>query len=74
MQRTTIVASEHLLKRLRQMATERGTSMANLIREALEEKVDEHRPRPRSLGLGASGHSDTSQRAGDERAVPRSWR
>jgi metal-responsive CopG/Arc/MetJ family transcriptional regulator len=74
MQRTTIVAPEHLLKRLRRMAAERGTSMADLIREALEDKVGTDQPRPRSLGVGASGHADTAQRAGDERPVPRSWR
>ena len=74
MQRTTIVTPAHLLKRLRQMAAERGTSMAALIREALEEKVDSHRPRPRSIGMGASGHRDTAQRAGEERPQPRSWR
>jgi plasmid stability protein len=73
-QRTTIVAPEHLLKRLRRMAAERGTSMADLIREALEDKVATDRPRPRSLGLGASGRPDTAQRAGDQRPVPRSWR
>jgi plasmid stability protein len=74
MHRTTIVTPEHLIKRLRQMAAERGTSMAELIREALEAKVGSHQPRPRSLGLGASGHADTAQRAGDERPQPRSWR
>ena len=74
MHRTTIVTPEHILKRLRQMAAARGTSMAELIREALEAKVGSDRPRPRSLGLGASGHTDTSQRAGNERPQPRSWR
>jgi hypothetical protein len=74
MQRTTIVAPEHVLKRLRRMALERGTSMADLIREALEDKVRSYQPRPRSLGSGASGHADTAQRTADERAVPRSWR
>jgi len=74
MQRTTIVAPDELLKRLRRMAAERGTSMAELIREALEDKVRGARPRSRSLGMGASGYSDTAQRAGEERAVPRSWR
>jgi hypothetical protein len=72
--RTTIVAPELLLRRLREMAHERATSMADLIREALEEKVASHRPLPRSIGLGASGHEDTAQRAGEERPVPRSWR
>jgi plasmid stability protein len=75
MHRTTIVAPDDLLKRLRQIAAARGTSMAVLIREALEEKVDSaQRPKPRSLGLGVSGHTDTSRRAGDERPSPRSWR
>ena len=74
MHRTTIVAPEDLIKRLRQMAAERGMSMAELIREALEDKIGSHRPRPRSLGLGASGHADTAQRSGDERPQPRSWR
>lgn len=74
MQRTTIVAPEHLLKRLRRMAAERGTSVADLIREALEDKIGADHPRPRSLGLGASGQTDTAQRAADERPAPRSWR
>jgi metal-responsive CopG/Arc/MetJ family transcriptional regulator len=74
MRRTTIVTPEHLLKRLRQLAAERGTSMAELIREALEEKVSRDRPQPRSLGLGASGHHDTARIAGEERPQPRSWR
>ena len=56
------------------LAAERGTSMAELIREALEEKVSSYRPRPRSLGLGASGTTDTAQLSGDERPRPRSWR
>jgi hypothetical protein len=72
MRRTTIVTPEHLLARLRQMAAERGTSMAELIREALEEKVSRSHPQPRSLGLGASGHRDTSQKAGEQRPKPRS--
>jgi len=74
MRRTTIVAADELLNRLRRMAAERGTSMADLIREALEDKVRTDRPRPRSLGMGTSGYSDTAQRTGEERAVPRSWR
>jgi len=74
MQRTTIVAPEQVLQRLRRMAAQRGTSMADLIREALEAKVETDHPRPRSLGLGASGHTDTAQRAGSERPTPRPWR
>lgn len=74
MQRTTIVAPEELLSRLRRLAAERGVSLATVIREALEEKAQQHRPLPKSLGIGASVHADTSQRAGEERPVPRSWR
>lgn len=74
MQRTTVSLTKDLLKRLRLIAAERGSSMAALIREALEEKSASYRPKPRSLGLGDSGHQDTSRRAGEERPVPRSWR
>jgi hypothetical protein len=53
------------------MAEEQGNSVAAIIRDALEEKVRDYRPRPRSLGIGASGYSDTARRASDERPVPR---
>lgn len=74
MERTTISLPEELLDRLRRVAAVRGTSMAALIREAVEQKLERHRPTPRSLGIGASGHRDTARRAGEQRAEPRSWR
>ena len=74
MERTTFSLPDDLLRRLRLVAAERETSMASLVREALEEKVASHRPRPRSLGVGSSGHADTARRAGNERPEPRSWR
>jgi metal-responsive CopG/Arc/MetJ family transcriptional regulator len=74
MERTTISLPDELLKRLRVMAAERGTSMAALIRQALEEKAAANRPRPRSLGVGASHYSDTARRTAEERPEPRSWR
>jgi metal-responsive CopG/Arc/MetJ family transcriptional regulator len=74
MERTTISLPDGLLKRLRVLAAERGTSMAEVIREAIEEAVRNHRRRPRSLGIGASGHSDTARRTAEERPEPRSWR
>lgn len=74
MERTTISLPEDLLERARRVALERQTSMAALVREALEEKVASHRPRPRSLGMGASGHSDTARRTTNERAATRPWR
>lgn len=48
--------------------------MATIIREAIEEKVDRLAPKPRSLGTGASGTSDTARRTADERPEPRAWR
>lgn len=74
MERTTISLPEELLDRLRRIAAEEGTSMAALVREAVEEKVGSHRPTPRSLGIGASGRSDTARRSGEERPEPRPWR
>lgn len=74
MERTTIAIPEDLLKRLRLLAAERRTSMAALIREALEEKSASYRPKPKSLGIGASGHRDTARRSAEERPEPRPWR
>lgn len=74
MERTTISLPEQLLKRLRLLSAERGVSMAEVIREAIEETVSRHRPQPRSLGIGASGHTDTARRTGEERPEPRLWR
>jgi metal-responsive CopG/Arc/MetJ family transcriptional regulator len=74
MERTTISLPPELRERLRRMAAELGVSMAELIREAVEEKAETHRPRPRSLGAGASGHSNTARRSAEERPQPRSWR
>ena len=74
MQRTTIMIPDELSERLKAMALERRVSMATIVRDALEEKIASYRPKPRSLGIGSSGHSDTARRAGDERPAPRDWR
>ena len=74
MERTTISVPDEVLSRLRLIAVERRTSIAALIRQALEDIVNSHRPRPRSVGIGRSGHSDTARRTADERPEPRSWR
>lgn len=70
MRRTTISIDDPLLRGLHRMAAERGTSVAAIVREAVEEKLASFRPRPRSLGVGASGHTDTARRAGEERPEP----
>jgi hypothetical protein len=74
MDRTTLTLSREIRARLRRLALERGVSMATVIREAIDEKLDTVRPRPRSLGVGASGTADTAKRSADERPEPRSWR
>lgn len=74
MERTTISLPEDLIKQLRMMAAEKRTSMAALIREAVEAKLTAKRPTPKSLGIGASGQSDTARSASDERPEPRPWR
>lgn len=73
-ERTTLSIPGPLLERARLVTAERRISMAELVREALEEKLATHRPAPRSLGVGASGHSDTARRAADDRPEPRPWR
>ena len=74
MQRTTIVASESLLERLRRIAADRGVSMATVIREALEDKAEQSHPKMRSLGLGDSGRTDIARRTAEEPIVPEPWR
>ncbi len=74
MDRTTITLDVETRTRLRRIAGDRGISMAALIREAIDATIEEHAPRPRSLGVGASGTTDTARRAGVERPEPRAWR
>ncbi len=74
MNRTTFTIDDDTRRRLRRIAAERGVSMATIIREAIDEKVERLAPKPRSLGIGASGTSDTARRSGDDRPEPRAWR
>jgi metal-responsive CopG/Arc/MetJ family transcriptional regulator len=73
-ERTTLSIPGPLLERLRVAAAERRVSMAEFVREALEEKLASRRPVPRCLGVGASGYRDTAREASDERPEPRAWR
>jgi hypothetical protein len=63
MTRTTIVADDALLERLRAIAEAEGKSLGAVIREGLELRAKP--PRPTWLGAFASGHSDTSERVDD---------
>jgi hypothetical protein len=68
------MADDQVLDRLRAIAREEGVSLAEVIREALERRANEFRPRPRSLGIFASGHSMTASQEATEPAPPRTWR
>lgn len=50
-ERTPLPIPRPFPKRLRVAATERRVSMAEPVREAPEEKLARHRPKPRSLGF-----------------------
>lgn len=66
MRRTTIVLPDELRQRIKRIAAERGQSMAQFIREAAEEKAYQaSQPLPKSIGMGASGHTDLAERASD---------
>lgn len=73
MKRTTIMADEQVLDRLRALARDRGVSFAEVVREALDEKAAEFRPKPRSLGIADSGRNDIASTAATERVPPRPW-
>ena len=75
MRRTTIIADESLLGRLRAEARRAGVSLAEVIREALEWRAGKRRRRLGFIGSGESrGPRDTARRAGDVRFQPRSRR
>jgi hypothetical protein len=57
MERTTISLPEDLARALRVLAAERRTSMAQLVREAAQEKVAEARRSARSHGIAEPGVS-----------------
>ena len=74
MDRTTIMLDVETRTRLRTIAAERGVSMAALIREAIDDTIERHASVPKSLGVGASGTTDTARLAGEQRPESRTWR
>ena len=58
--------------RLAERAEEEGVSLNQLVVAVLAEGLGS--PRPFSLGIGASGQSETARRSEEERPEPRSWR
>jgi plasmid stability protein len=68
-------ADPDLLERLRRRARERGCSVAQVVREALERELgNEGRPRPSFVGTIRSGRSDLSKRAAEDEYEPARWR
>lgn len=66
MKRTTIFADESLLAALQKLAHKQHTSLAAIIRTALEQFVSQQEaagPLPSFLGIGRSGRKDVSERA-----------
>ena len=80
MRHTTIAAPDEVLDALQAIADERHVSVADIIREALEENAARYvpmpreRPLPKSLGSGDSGRTDISRRIGEEPFEPPPWR
>ena len=75
MRRLIVQADEELLERTRRCAAERGVSIAQVVRDALELELGRDRPpQPRSLGKHRSGTYDLSLRASDDQFVPPAWR
>jgi hypothetical protein len=75
MSRFIIQADEELLERTRRRAAERGVSIAQVVRDALEAELGASRiPEPRIVGKYRSGTGDLSRRASDDEYVPPPWR
>jgi hypothetical protein len=63
--KTTVYLDDVEYRRLKRLADQRGTSAAELIREAVSQLIrgpgEDHRPH--SFGLGRSGSGDLSERS-----------
>jgi hypothetical protein len=76
----TITIEESLLRELEEIARWHETSVEAFVSEAVREKLAQSkpdarpRPKPTSIGSGASGYHDTARLSGEIRPEPRSWR
>lgn len=76
MRRTTIMADDALLDRLRSIARAEGVSLAEIIREGMELRAQRSRPALTFIGsiaTGKPGHR-TAEEAGEMQFTPRPWR
>jgi hypothetical protein len=79
MQRLMIQAEPELVERVKRRARERGVSVAQVVREAMEHElgsVEEEQIPPPLTCIGAfdSGRSDLSELASENVFMPLSWR
>lgn len=65
MKRTTIFADDELLLELKELSREEGRSVAELVREAIEEFLESKKPKKRKIsfmGIGRSGKKNIATR------------
>jgi len=78
MQRLMIQAEPELVERAKRRADERGVSMAQFLREAMERELaspeEQVPPSLTCVGVFDSGRSDLSELASEHIFMPRSWR
>jgi predicted transcriptional regulator len=76
MKRTTIMAEDELLDRLRAIARREHVSLAQVIREALELRASQPARRLNLIGAGESTGEprDMGRQSGEMTFEPRSWR
>jgi metal-responsive CopG/Arc/MetJ family transcriptional regulator len=74
MTRTTVTLPPELLKKTKRAAAERDLSMAEFIRRALEDALEEYPRRFKSAGILASGETDLAARSADMKFEPPPWR
>jgi hypothetical protein len=78
MRRIMIQAEPELVDRAKLRARERGVSVAQVVREALERELGDSEermpPRLRCIGIGRSSRGDLSRRASEDEYEPEPFR
>lgn len=75
MRRMTIQVDEAMARRVKRRAAERGTSAAQVVRDARARELGDSRPPAIGmLGASASGEADLGRRAGEMELEPDRWR
>ena len=76
MKRIMVQADERLLERARQRAAERGVSIAQVFRDALERDLGDQTPPPAPISIGSvrSEMGELSRRANNDEYQPEPYR